>query len=116
MSLADDLVKEVHTIFTSPWTTRDSEKVPEDEDQKLGNDGRRIDAAVLYADLADSTELVSRYKDEFAAEIFKAYLISACRIIRSNDGVITAFDGDRVMGVFVGGWKNTNAARTALQI
>jgi class 3 adenylate cyclase len=38
------------------------------------------------------------------------------KIIRNNDGEITAFDGDRVMGVFIGGTKNTSAAKAALQI
>lgn len=31
-------------------------------------------------------------------------------------GAITSFDGDRVMGIFVEGSKNTNAAKAALQI
>jgi class 3 adenylate cyclase len=48
------------------------------------------------------------FKDWFAAEIYKSYLISACRIIRDNGGEITAFDGDRVMAVFIGNMKNTN--------
>lgn len=30
--------------------------------------------------------------------------------------MITAYDGDRVMGVFIGDSKNTNAARTALAL
>lgn len=33
-----------------------------------------------------------------------------------NDGVITAFDGDRVMAVFIGDSKNSSAAKTALMI
>ena len=35
---------------------------------------------------------------------------------RQNDGVITAFDGDRVMAVYIGDWGDTAAARTGLQI
>lgn len=58
----------------------------------------------------------TEYKRTFAAELYKSYLIAACRIIRSNGGEITAFDGDRVMAVYLGETKNTQAARTALQI
>ncbi len=37
-------------------------------------------------------------------------------IIRNNSGVITAFDGDRVMAVFIGNRKNSSATKAALQI
>jgi class 3 adenylate cyclase len=90
--------------------------VPEAEDVELGNDAVCLNGTVLYADMSDSTGLVDGYKDWFAAEIYKTYLISACRIIRANGGEITAFDGDRVMAVFIGDSKNTSAARTALTI
>jgi len=66
--------------------------------------------------MADSTGLVNGYKNWFAAEVYKSYLNAACHLIRNNDGIITAFDGDRVMGVYIGNRKNTAAARTALQI
>ncbi len=65
---------------------------------------------------ADSTVLVDGYKWWFSAEIYKSYLYCAARIIRSEGGVITAYDGDRVMAVFIGDSKNSNAAKTALKI
>jgi len=43
-------------------------------------------------------------------------LACASRIIKANNGVITAFDGDRVMAVYVNKNRHTDAARTALQI
>ena len=48
--------------------------------------------------------------------IMKSFLATTCRLIRSCGGVIQSFDGDRVMGVFIGGQKNSNAAKCALQI
>ena len=60
--------------------------------------------------------MVKGYKDWFAAEIYKTYLYCAAKIIRANGGVITAYDGDRVMGVFLGDTKNSSAAKTGLQI
>jgi hypothetical protein len=48
---------------------------------------------VLYADLADSTKLVDEYQRPFAAEIYKTFLHCAGKIIRAEDGTITAYDG-----------------------
>jgi len=111
-----EILAEIKSIFSAKWDTREGRKVPEAEELRLGNDAVSIDGTVLYADMADSTGLVNNFKDWFAAEIYKSYLISACRIIRENGGEITAFDGDRVMAVFIGNNKNTSAAKTALKI
>ena len=116
MKKGEEILNEIKEILTTKWQTRDGIKVPEPEDIRLGNDAVKLNGTVLYADLEDSTGLVKGHKDWFAAEVYKSYLVAACRIIRNNDGVITAFDGDRVMAVYVGEAKNTNAARTALQI
>lgn len=111
-----EIIAEINTIIGTRWAERDGRKVPEAEDIRLGNDAVSIAGTVLYADMADSTGLVNNFKDWFAAQIYKAYLVSTCRIIRINGGEITAFDGDRVMAVFFGDRKNTSAAKTALQI
>jgi class 3 adenylate cyclase len=116
MGLKDDLVSEVATIFRSAWEERDGEKVPEAEDLKLGNDAVKLTGTVLYADLADSTALVDGYKKPFVAEIYKTFLHCAAKIIRSEDGAITAYDGDRIMAVYIGNNKNTSAVRSAMKI
>jgi class 3 adenylate cyclase len=116
MGLSEELRKEVKDIFKSPWKTRDGNKIPETEDIALGNEAVKLDGTALYADLADSTDMVNKCSPEFCAEVYKTYLVSVCRIIRSNGGSITAFDGDRVMAVFIGDSKDTIAAKTALQI
>ena len=112
----DDILKEIKPILTAHWATRDGNKVPETEDLKSGNDGVKFRGTVLYADMVDSTELVNNYRAEFAAEIYKSYLLGACRVIRNCGGEITAFDGDRVMAVFIGDSPNSDAAKSALQI
>lgn len=117
MGLKEELEFEVKGIFATEWSRRKGQVVPAAESVRLGNDAVEFDeAVVLYADLADSTELVKGYKDWFAAEVYKTYLHCASKIISANDGEITAFDGDRVMAVFIGGSKRTNAAKTALMI
>lgn len=103
-------------ILKTEWKRRNGLQVPEAEDVLLGNDAVELEGTVLYADLEDSTGLVLGYKDWFAAEMYKCYLMAACELIRNNGGTITAFDGDRVMAVFIGDFKNTDAAKCALQI
>ena len=90
--------------------------MPEPEDLALRNDAAILNGTVLYADLDDSTEIVNTERPSFAAEIYKSYLVCAARIIRSESGVITGYDGDRIMAVFVGKGKDSAAARTGLKI
>lgn len=116
MALQEELSSEVAEIFRRVWSERDGQVVPEDENLQLGNDAVKLDATVLYADLADSTVLVDGHSAQFAAETYKAFLRCAAKIIRSESGAITAYDGDRIMAVFVGGTKNTRAVRSALKI
>lgn len=116
MAFTDDLNAEVGKILSETWEVRDGRRVPDAPDIKLSNDAVRLTGAVLYADLAESTDLVARFTPEFVAKVYKSYLTVACRIIRQKGGVITAFDGDRVMAVFIGESPNTDAARVALAI
>lgn len=115
MALIDDLKEETAEIVKSQWERRDGEVVPEPADLGLGNVAVDIEATFLYADLADSTELATQ-SQTIAAEVFKAYLRGTTRIIRALGGEIRSFDGDRVMGVFIKGAKNTAAAEAGLKI
>ncbi|HEV2817618.1 MAG TPA: adenylate/guanylate cyclase domain-containing protein [Allosphingosinicella sp.] len=117
MSLSEDLHAEVRDIFKYEWTSRDGLVVPEPSDLKLGNDAVSFDrATILYADLNGSTRLVDTMKWWFAAEVYKSYLHCAARLVRNEGGVITSYDGDRVMGVFIGASQTSDAARCALKI
>lgn len=116
MALGDDLKSEVTKIFKEQWSTRVGLKVPESSDIKLANDAVELEATVLYADLSGSTKLVDGHKPHFAAEIFKSYLHCAAKIVLSEGGTITAYDGDRIMAVFVGESKNNSAVRAGLKI
>ena len=116
MAFGDDLNSEVVKILRERWTTRNGRVVPNSEDLKLGNDVDTLEGTVLYADLDDSTTLVDTMKPLFAAEIYKCFLACADRIVRSEGGEITSYDGDRIMAVFIGDAKESVAARTALKI
>lgn len=116
MALAEDLTAEVAQIFKETWTTRDGTVVPEDDDLKLSNNAVELDAVVLYADINGSTALVDTKEAAFAAEIYKSFLLCAAKIIREEGGTITAYDGDRIMAVFIGDVKNTSAVRAGMKI
>lgn len=116
MTLKTDLEAEVRKIFKDSWQSRDGQVVPTDVDIKLGNDAVKLDATVLYADLADSTMLVDTYDPSFAAEVYKTFLHCAAKIIKNQNGVITAYDGDRIMAVYIGEYKNTSAVKSSLMI
>jgi class 3 adenylate cyclase len=116
MALKQDLEAEVKKIFSESWESRPGRVVPVPTDLGLGNDAVKLDATVLYADIADSTKLVDTTNPHFAAEVYRTYLTCAARIVKANDGVITAYDGDRIMGVFIGDQKNSNAVKGAMQI
>jgi class 3 adenylate cyclase len=116
VSLREEIRSEVAAIFRASWAERDGNVVPTDESLKLTNDAINVEATVLYADMADSTHLVSGQTKTFAAEIYKTFLHCAAKIIRAEGGAITAYDGDRIMAVYLGKSKNTSAVRTALKI
>lgn len=118
MSFTDFIDGNVKAIIARRWLTREGRVVPEKEAVVLGGAGGAslIDATVLYADLAGSTELVEQLPWEVAAKVMKCFLVAASRLILHNSGAVRSFDGDRVMGIFIGSAKNTSAVRTALQI
>jgi class 3 adenylate cyclase len=116
MALADTLETDIKTIFGSTWNVRDGQVVPETEDIALANGAVKLDAVILYTDLANSTKLARAFPRSVAAKIVRAFLSSMTRLVKEHDGAVRSFDGDRVMGVFVGGSKNTNAAKCALKM
>lgn len=116
MAISDDVESAADAVLGAVWNIRDGQVVPETAGVTLKNGAVKLDATYLYADLANSSALAQKIKKEVAAKVIRSYLDAASRIIRNKGGAIRSFDGDRVMGVFVGASKNTNAVRAALGI
>ena len=116
MGLKKELDDHCDSIFRTMWKRRNGTKVPDDTSLTYSNDGIDLEGAVLYADLSASTKLVDHKTQEFAAEIYKTFLHVAGRVIQAEGGVITAYDGDRIMAVFIDGAKRTAAVKAALKI
>lgn len=116
MAIKDEIARAVKSIFADQWKTREGQVVPQPETVGLGNEAVLLEGTVLYADLTGSTDMVDKFKPHFAAEVYKAYLYATAKVIRAEGGEIVAYDGDRVMAVFIGGSKNTSAVRCGLKI
>jgi class 3 adenylate cyclase len=116
MSLSDELNTEVQNILNSSWNVRDARVVPSSSDVALSGGGARFDGTVLYSDLAQSSELATDFHARTAAKVLKSFVRCCVRVINEQGGTVTSFDGDRVMGIFVGDSKNTCAAIAALKI
>ena len=106
----------VDDIFASAFEEREGRKVPESDDVALAKGAVKLDATFLYADLAGSGRIAAACPWDTTARIIRAYLDCAVRLIRSHGGEIRSFDGDRVMGVFMGDSKNGDAANCAREI
>jgi class 3 adenylate cyclase len=117
MVSSEILLQEMQKILNGKWEIRDGRGLPEIDDIALSkNEAVKLDTTVLYVDMRESTYLVDNHNKSFAAEIYKMFLLSSSKIIQSIGGHITAFDGDRIMAVFIGESKNTNATKSAMQI
>lgn len=104
------------SILSEPWKVTEPRDVPNSEAVTLLNGAASIDATYLYADLANSSGLAQKVSPESAARVVRMYLNMAVRVLRHYEGHVRSFDGDRVMAVFMGDSKNSNAFRAALAI
>lgn len=117
MALADDLTLKVREFVRDRWgDIPDGYVVPSADSLTFGNTGVRIDATVLYADIRGSTDMVDAVADTLAAEYYKAFLHCGAKIVKTAGGTITAYDGDRLMAIFVGETQAANAITAALKI
>lgn len=116
MGLADTLAQDVDAILATTWNKTTKTTVPSTTDVALAGGAAELEATFLYADLASSSKMVKELDRRVAAKILKSFHTTTCRLIKSMGGTIASFDGDRVMGVFVGGQKNSSAAKCALQV
>lgn len=117
MSLRDQLLAETVSMQSLNWTGVDARVIPMPADIQLGQHYKYLDrAAVLYADLDGSTDMVDFYRWEFSASIYKSFLNAVARIVKANGGTITAYDGDRLMAIFIGQNDCKSAVSAAFEI
>lgn len=117
MAIKDELTEKVGNFATDQWGNIPNAYVlPTVDDLTFGNSGEHLDVTVLYADISGSTSMVDELSDTIAAEYYKAFLHCASQIIKRNNGEIQAYDGDRVMALYVGASQSDDAVGTALEL
>lgn len=116
MGLKTELETRVSTILSTPWSIRDGTVVPSTDGVNLSNGAVKLEGVYLYADLADSTTLARDFDRRVAARVVRTYLHVMSRLVKHHGDEIRSFDGDRVMGIFIGDYKRTTAAKCCLQM
>lgn len=117
MAIKDDLTEKVGEFARELWgDIPDAYVLPTVNDLTFGNSGKRLNVTVLYADLSGSTAMVDSLSDTRAAEYYKAFLHCASQLIKRNNGEIQAYDGDRVMALYIGENQADDAVGTALEL
>jgi uridylate cyclase len=107
---------ETFSLLYRDFDVRRGYTVPTTETVKLSNGAVRIEAAFMYSDLANSTKLAKDHFQEDAAKVVRAFLSTVTRVMKNRNGEIRSFDGDRVMGVFIGTEGPSRAAKAALEL
>lgn len=114
---SNEILRDIKDMFNNKWNEVESNTIPEIDDVALSkNESIKLNATVLYVDMRNSTKLVSDWNVSFSTKIYKIFLWAASKVIQKKEGHITAFDGDRVMAIFIGDSKNTTAVKTAMNI
>jgi adenylate cyclase len=116
VALDDDITAALSEIIDTEWKTFKPRDVPESTDVALSNGAASVEATYVYADLANSSKLAQSVSPEVTARVIRMYLNMTVRVLRHKGGHIRSFDGDRVMAIFMGDAKNTNAFRAALAV
>ena len=116
MGIDKDVRSDVTKIKNATWNTRKGLVVPSTENVILDGGAVELDVAYLYADLANSSKMARNFDRRVTAKILKTFLATSTRLIKHRGGAVMSFDGDRIMGAFVGGSKCTNAVKCAFAI
>jgi class 3 adenylate cyclase len=117
MSLKEELSRYISNTHSERWSIKAGQVVPDSDSQlPLKNVGVELQATILYADMVGSTKMVNENLPWYAAEMYKVYVYSAAKVIRYYGGAVTAYDGDRVMGVFIGDNRCDQAVKAALSL
>jgi len=115
VTFKEDLIAARDAIVASDFEVRDGQVVPQTKDVGY-NQAVKLHASYLYADMVDSSGLVGISPKETVGKVFRLFLDLSVRIIRERGGHIRSFDGDRIMGIFIGDRRFDASVKSAMQI
>ena len=116
--MLEELKNKINAYFTEKYEVEETTIIPSTDYSKLtfGNKGLTSEFCFLFVDIRKSSKIHEVYGFANAARIYQSFHDINVRVIDKNEGSVRAFDGDRIMGVFAGDSKNTNAVRSSMQI
>jgi class 3 adenylate cyclase len=111
----------VDSVLKEDFTQYDITDVPDIEQNPesrltLGNTGFIGELAFLYVDMRGSSTFTEQHRLQTITKIYKAYHHCMVECIKSFNGKIRSFDGDRVLGVFGGDRKVNNSIECAMKM
>jgi len=86
-------IRKAFSCYLSPAILAEILRNP--EDLKLG--GRRVEATVLFSDLADFTKLAEKVSAEDVGRFLNRYFAEMAKIVFAHQGTIDKFIGDAIM-------------------
>lgn len=109
------LNNQVNQFFSEQFRQSQTNNVPHINDTRLthGATGIEGEFTFLYVDIRGSSDLSSSHRRQTIARIYKAFHYCMVEAIKSKNGSVRSFDGDRVMGIFTGDRKVNNAIEAA---
>lgn len=109
-----DVDGEIDDILNENFEIEKARVIPEVTQLSYNNEGKLVDASVLYVDMRGSTDLTDSFRQTTVAKIYKCFLNEMIRAARYKGGKIRGFAGDRIMVLFDGERPCSNAVETAL--
>ena len=115
------LENKVQAVLKETFKQYETKDVPDIEntaDTKLtlGNTGYNGEFSFLYVDMRGSSTFTGQHRLQTITKIYKAYHHCMVECIKSFNGKIRSFDGDRVLGVFDGDRKVNNSIECAMKM
>jgi class 3 adenylate cyclase len=113
--------KKVDSVLKEAFTLYDVTDVPDIENTTdsrltLGNTGFVGEFAFLYVDMRGSSTFTDQHRLQTITKIYKAYHHCMVECIKTFDGKVRSFDGDRVLAVFSGERKVNNSIECAMKM
>lgn len=116
MPTRSEFITQVNDFFEGNYSVADGTVIPDVEDVEFGNKGKRLELAMLFIDIRESTKIVDGFRRVTAAKMYKSFLWGVAHIARMNGGELRSFNGDGVLIAFIGDSKCTHAAKAAMQM
>jgi class 3 adenylate cyclase len=115
-SLDKRLEHEVSVILQAPWLVHHGHLIPTPESVAMAGGKVQCDGTVLYADMTQPLSYDSDFHQSTMVKVMKCFLRCCSLLIARNNGEVAGFDGNRVMGIFIGQDQVYRAVNSAFQI